>query len=82
MLQNITSSNIEWLAFPQGRNINTWNADGDGIVCVVSNPHRNVLFDQGDFVAVLPKDIHEALDHATKWLANEYPAVYADLSGE
>lgn len=73
-------STVEWTGSTiGGRNRTFWCADGDGFVTVMSNPHHNVLFDQGKFIAWLPKNLDEALVDATMWLANEYPAIYHDI---
>lgn len=72
-------SEVEWIGSPQSRSRVFWCADGDGFVTVMSNPHHNALFDQGEFIAWLPKDLNAALVDATMWLANEYPAIYRDV---
>ena len=73
-------STVEWIGSTQGgRNRTFWCADGDGFVTVMSNPHHNALFDQGEFIAWLPKNLDEALVDATMWLANEYPAIYRNI---
>lgn len=72
-------SEVEWVGSPQSRSRTFWCADGDGFVTVMSNAHHNALFDQGEFIAWLPKDLNAALVDATMWLANEYPAIYHDV---
>ena len=73
-------SEVEWIGSTRRGNSRTfWCADGDGFVTVMSNAHHNALFDQGEFIAWLPKDFNAALVDATMWLANEYPAIYRDV---
>jgi hypothetical protein len=73
-------SRVEWIGSTRaGRGRVFWCADGDGFVTVLSNRYHNALFDQGHFIAWLPKDKTEALQDATMWLANEYPRIYRDI---
>jgi hypothetical protein len=72
-------SSVEWDGAARSHNVTFWCADGDGFVTVLSNAHHNALFDQGDFVAWLPKNLTHALEHATLWLANEYPEMYKNI---
>jgi len=74
-----TAGKIEWLGANRPRGIVFWCADGDGLVMVLSNANHNALFDQGEFVAWLPKNLDDALTHAAFWLANEYRDVYEDM---
>ncbi len=76
-----TVSNVEWDGATQPHNVTYWCADGDGFVTVLSNAHHNALFDQGAFIAWLPKNLTLALERATLWLANEYPEIYQDVKG-
>lgn len=73
-------SRISWTgSLRSGRGRTFWCADGDGFVTVMSNRYHNALFDQGEFITWLPKDLTEALTDATMWLANEYPSIYRDV---
>lgn len=72
---------VEWLG-RESRGSTLWCADGDGFVFVISNKYRNILFDQGEFIARLPRDLDEALADATMWLANDYPTIYRNIREE
>lgn len=68
----LTVDGIEWDGAARSGSRTLWCADGDGLVTVLSNAHHCALFDQGDFVQWLPKNITDALTQATAWIATEY----------
>jgi hypothetical protein len=76
----LTTGNLEWDGAARPHGVTLWCADGDGLITVLSNARHCALFDQGDFVQWLPKNITDALTQAAAWIAAEYPEIHADFA--